>query len=138
MTGKAIDIYSDGASRGNPGDASYGYVFVEDGEIVDKDSAYLGRKTNNQAEYHAVINALEHALEAGVTEVRFHSDSKLLVNQLNGDWRVKDAQLRKLYEQVQELREQFGSVTFTHHRREHNFIAEADRLCNETLDRNGK
>ncbi len=135
MTNKEIDIYSDGASRGNPGDASYAYVFVEDGEIVDEQAGYLGRKTNNQAEYHAVINALEHALENGVTHVRFHSDSQLMVNQLNGDWRVKDRDLRKLHRQVQDLREQFDKVTFTHLRRENEFIAAADQLCNETLDR---
>lgn len=134
---KDIDIYSDGASRGNPGDASYGFVFVEDGEIVEEHSEYLGRKTNNQAEYRAVINALETALEAGVTHVNFHSDSKLLVNQLNGDWRIKDTQLRKLADQVFELIEQFETVSFTHLRRENDFIAEADRLCNETLDRKG-
>lgn len=134
MVGKAIDIFSDGASRGNPGDASYGYVFVESGEIVDEQAGYLGRKTNNQAEYHAVINALEHALEQGVTEIRFHSDSQLLVNQLNGNWQVKDAQLRELHDQVQDLRDRFDDVSFTHLRRENEYISEADRLCNETLD----
>lgn len=137
MAYKEIDIYSDGASRGNPGPASYAFVFVADGEIVDEDAEYIGRATNNQAEYHAVINALEHALEQGVTRVRFHSDSQLLVKQLNGDWRVKDAELRKLYGEVQELLEHFESMTFTHLPRENEYIAEADRLCNETLDDHG-
>lgn len=131
---KEIDIYSDGASRGNPGPASYAFVFVEDGDIVDEDTEYIGTATNNQAEYHAVINALEHALEQNVSVVRFHSDSQLLVNQLNGEWRVKDAQLRKLYGEVQDLMQHFDAVSFTHLPRENEFIAEADALCNETLD----
>jgi len=132
--GNAIDIYSDGASRGNPGDAAYAFVYVEDGEIVERRTAYIGRKTNNQAEYHAVVNALEHALEQDVNRVRFHSDSQLLVNQCNGKWRVKDAQLRKLHDRVQNLRDRFEAVTFTHLPRENEYIAEADHLCNETLD----
>ncbi len=131
---KQIDIYSDGASRGNPGDASYAFVFVENGEIVDSKTAYIGRATNNQAEYRAVINALEHALEQEVTDVQFHSDSQLLVKQLQGAWQVKDSELQELHAQVQELRERFDSVTFTHLPRENEYIAEADRLCNETLD----
>lgn len=134
MAVKEIEIYSDGASRGNPGDAAYAFVFVDDGEIVDSDSGFLGQGTNNQAEYYAVINALEHALDQGVSVLRIHSDSKLLVSQLNNVWRVKDETLKQLHKRVETLQGWFEEVSFEHLPRENEYIAAADRLCNETLD----
>lgn len=131
---ETVSVYSDGASRGNPGDAAYAFVVVQDDAIVDRDTGYLGEATNNQAEYHAVINALEHLMDTDVDQIAFHSDSQLIVNQLNGAWDVNDPQLRDLYERAQDRRDAFETVTFTHLPREHEYITVADRLCNQTLD----
>lgn len=127
-------IHTDGASRGNPGAAAYAYTIERDGEELIAEAGCLGRMTNNQAEYTALVHALEHALEYGPqNRLLIHSDSELLVKQMNGQYRVKDEGLRDLYEQAQRLRRQFeGTVTIRHVRREQN--SRADGLCNEALD----
>ncbi|MDY6771237.1 MAG: ribonuclease HI family protein [Candidatus Nanohaloarchaea archaeon] len=131
-----VVIYTDGASRGNPGPASYGFVLTDGDEVLYTESGFLGRSTNNQAEYNAVINALRTAIDAGVDSVKLFSDSQLLVNQLNGEWKVKDAELRELYDTVQELLDEID-VAFTHVPRENRFVDLADTLCNEKLDEEG-
>lgn len=133
---ETLEIYTDGASRGNPGPASYGFVFTDGDHVLYEDSGFLGEKTNNQAEYHAVINALTTAREMHDGPLRVHSDSKLMVKQLNGAWKVKDSGLRRLYDEVQKMKEGV-SVRFTHHTRDNDFVTVADQLCNDTLDREG-
>ncbi|MCJ7429011.1 MAG: ribonuclease HI family protein [Candidatus Nanohaloarchaeota archaeon QJJ-5] len=132
----SISIYTDGASRGNPGPASYAFVMVDAGSIVHEASGFLGERTNNQAEYHAIINALETAIEHGITDVTLYSDSQLVVNQLNGKWQVKDATLHDLFEQVKHLLDECN-VTFTQVPRENDFVDRSDTLCNTVLDRQG-
>lgn len=134
--GEAITIYTDGASRGNPGPASYGFVMVRDGAVIEESSGYLGRSTNNRAEYTAVIEALEAAIELGIEAVELFSDSQLMVNQLNGAWRVKDDDLQELYDTVQRLLEEVD-VRFSHVPRENRFVDRADTLCNDRLDEEG-
>ncbi len=127
-----LTIHTDGAARGNPGPAAIGYVIEEKGKLVTEEKEFLGTATNNFAEYTAVVRALEHAKSLGASKIRLYSDSELLVKQMNGVYRVKNATLRPLYEQAQRLRQDFDAVNFHHIPREQN--SEADRLCNEALD----
>jgi ribonuclease HI len=129
-----LHIYTDGASRGNPGKAAFAYVIEPvEGEPIEE-AGCLGTMTNNQAEYTALVRALEHALELGPRQRVFvHSDSELLVKQMNGEYRVKNDDLRDLFDQAQDLRRRFkGGVTIRHVRRAAN--SRADALCNEALD----
>ena len=129
-----LTIYTDGASRGNPGAAAYAYVISRPGEEDIEEADCLGRMTNNQAEYTALVRALEHALELGAEfRVEVFSDSELMVKQMSGVYSVKNADLRPLYEEARELADGFrGGVTFGHVRRALN--SRADALCNEALD----
>ena len=129
-----LTIHTDGASRGNPGSAAFAYVISRDGEPIIEEADCLGQMTNNQAEYTALVRALEHALELGAHHrVIVHSDSELMVKQMNGEYRVKNEELRDLYEQAYALRKRFdGPVTIRHVRRAQN--KRADQLCNEALD----
>jgi ribonuclease HI len=129
-----LTIHTDGASRGNPGDAAYAYVIARDDETLIEEAGCLGEMTNNQAEYTALVKALEHALELGPeNRVLVHSDSELMVNQMNGVYKVKNPDLRPLYEEARNLVKQFKRpVTIRHVRRGQN--TRADELCNEALD----
>ena len=130
----ALTIHTDGASRGNPGDAAFAYVIACDGQPPIEEADCLGQMTNNQAEYTALVRALEHALELGAHHrLIIHSDSELMVKQMNGEYRVKNEELRGLYEEACALRKRFeGPVTIRHVRRAQN--KRADELCNEALD----
>ena len=122
----------DGGSRGNPGPAGYGVrVEREDGSIVELKEA-LPLATNNVAEYSGLLAALRWAVAQGVTTLHVRSDSLLLVNQMKGQYRVKNPGLQPLYEDARGLVRQIGRVTFEHVRRE--FNKEADRLANEAMD----
>lgn len=128
-----LTIHTDGAARGNPGPAAYAYVIASEGQPPIEEGGCLGQTTNNQAEYTALVRALEHAAQLGTHHhLLIHSDSELMIKQMKGEYRVKDAGLRPLYEQAQNLCDQFAGVTFRHVRREHN--SRADHLCNEALD----
>src|SRR5215471_21198318 len=111
-----LTIHTDGASRGNPGDAAFAYVIARDGQPPIEEADCLGSMTNNQAEYTALVRALEHALELGAAHrLLIHSDSELMVKQMNGEYRVKNEELRDLYEQARRLADRFeGPVTFKH------------------------
>jgi ribonuclease HI len=127
-------IYTDGGSRGNPGPAGIGvYITDESGRVVMEHSRFIGEATNNQAEYTAVVDALEHAKQLGADEVDFFLDSELVVRQLNRQYRVKDADLAALFVKVWNHMTGFRRTRFTHVPRERN--KEADRLVNEAIDR---
>lgn len=130
-----IEIFTDGGSRNNPGDAGLGAYIVRDGEVLAELSEYLGKQTNNYAEYTAVIRALEWCIEHSLAHepLSFKMDSKLVVEQVQGNWKVKEPTLRPLVDRVRELSAKFPSATFTHIRREYN--KEADRLANDAMDR---
>jgi ribonuclease HI len=132
--GTQLTVYTDGASRGNPGEAAWAYVIERDEGDTIEEANRLGLATNNQAEYTALVRALEHALELGRHHrVVVHSDSELMVKQLNGEYRVKNEDLLPLYEQARALARRFDHpVVFKHVRRGQN--ARADQLCNEALD----
>lgn len=137
-------LYTDGGARGNPGPAATGAVVYDaKGREVGHFSTYLGVATNNQAEYQALILGLgrlqklindEHKL--GNILVTVLMDSELIVRQLNGEYRVKNKELKPLFAKVEELINKFGRVTFRHIPREQNTVA--DDLVNKTLDREGK
>ena len=123
----------DGGSRGNPGPASYGVVVRnERGEIVAKLKKYIGRMTNNVAEYYGLIAALDYAQSSGVRALRIESDSELLVRQMRGHYKVKSADLRPLFERAKKMSQAFESFRIDHVYREQN--CEADALANEALD----
>ena len=123
----------DGASRGNPGEAGCGAAILNpEGESVRELARYLGKATNNVAEYAALLMGLEEALKLGVKKIRVQSDSELLVRQLNGIYRVKEPRLIELHQKAQALLRRFESSRIMHVRREENRIA--DRLANEGID----
>jgi len=129
-----IIIHTDGGSRGNPGDAAIGVILAdEEGRIIKEISEYLGRTTNNIAEYKALIRGLEEARKLGANEVEAFADSELMIKQLWGVYAVKNEGLKSLFQQVQKLRLNFKKITFSHVPRAQNKAA--DRLVNQALDR---
>ena len=123
----------DGGSRGNPGPASYGVVIRNPrGEVVAKLKKYIGRMTNNVAEYYGLIAALDYAQSHGIRALRVESDSELLVRQMRGQYKVKSAELRPLFERARKMAHTFASFKIEHVYRDQN--AEADALANEALD----
>jgi ribonuclease HI len=123
----------DGGSRGNPGPASYGVVIRnEGGEIVARLKKYIGRTTNNVAEYYGLIAALDYAQSQGVRALRIESDSELLVRQMLGHYKVKSPDLRPLFERAKKMAQTFESFRIAHVYRAQN--SEADALANEALD----
>jgi ribonuclease HI len=134
MTAK-LKVYSDGASRGNPGPSAIAFmVLAEDERILKKYSEHVGVKTNNQAEYEALISALEFASELAPQEVICYMDSLLLVKQLNRDYQVKNLKLNTLWLKANELAKRFHKIAFVHVSREEVHIQEVDQLANRTLD----
>ena len=129
---KAV-LYTDGASRGNPGPAAIGAVIKDgQGRVLARISRRIGRTTNNQAEYQAIVAALEKALGLGAASVEVKSDSELAVRQINGRYRVKNTGLRPLHQRVGELRSLFQGFSIASIPRRQN--VEADRLSNAALD----
>jgi ribonuclease HI len=128
-------IFSDGGARGNPGPAAIAFVVLSsEGKVLMKNSRFIGEHTNNQAEYEALIAALEAAIELHAVEVTCHLDSELVTKQVNGEYRVKNSELRKLWNEVRELSRYFKKVSFISVRRTNVYIQEADALVNEALD----
>jgi len=124
----------DGGSRGNPGPAAWGVaIFDEHDECTGGHSGALGRATNNVAEYHGLLEALKLAEEHGAEAVDLRADSELIVRQVEGRYRVRNAALRPLYEEAMRRIRRFKSFRLRHVRRE--FNKDADRLVNAALDR---
>lgn len=130
-----MTIFSDGGSRGNPGPAAIGFLILsETGQILMVKSRYLGSRTNNQAEYEAIIEALETAVALQAEEVICHLDSQLVVKQITGEYQVKNAALRKLWKKVQEVKSSFKKASFINVPRTNSQIQKADALVNKALD----
>jgi len=126
--------HSDGGARGNPGPAGYGVVIQdESGRKVAHLSEYLGHQTNNFAEYQGLIAALEYAVQHGPKALKLISDSELLVRQIKGIYKVKNATLQDLHGRAKELIAQLEWFSIGHALREHN--QDADRLANEAMDK---
>jgi ribonuclease HI len=127
-------VYIDGGARGNPGPAGAG-VRIEagdDGTALFEGGWYLGRATNNVAEYRALVEGLARAAALAAEQVEVRSDSELLVRQMRGEYRVRNARLRELFERANRLCRDLVKVRFTHVRREAN--ADADRLANQAIN----
>ncbi|MFC2001784.1 ribonuclease HI family protein [Chloroflexota bacterium] len=133
MNTKKLTLWVDGAARGNPGPAAIGATIKdEQGRLMASLSQCIGTTTNNQAEYRAVIATLEKAINLGAKEVTLNSDSELVVKQINGQYRVKKATLKPLYQKAKQLLASLEAYTVTHVPREQN--TEADKLANKALD----
>jgi len=132
---KKLIIYTDGASRGNPGPAGIGVVICDESrKIVKEYEEFIGTATNNIAEYRALIKALELASSFPVSEIDCFSDSELMVKQLNGEYSVKNEKLGELFLQVREKEKRFEKVNYFHVPREEDFIKRADKLANLAID----
>jgi len=130
---KNLISYTDGGARGNPGPAAIGVVLKDEaGKKVDSYGRKLGVATNNQAEYQALISALESAKKLGAKEIKCYLDSELVVKQMRREYKVKDKNIQGLFMQAWNLMTNFTKITFTHIPREQN--KEADSLVNGVLD----
>ncbi len=130
-----LTIYTDGASRGNPGKASYGFVVFKDGKKkIHEEGKYLGIKTNNFAEYTAILKALEYVKKIFplVTEIKFYMDSKLVSEQLSGRYKIKSPNLIPLISQIRALVDGFEKISYQHIPRSENYLA--DKQANRALD----
>jgi ribonuclease HI len=132
-------IYSDGGARGNPGPAAIAFIALnERNETVRTDSCFIGVRTNNQAEYEALLFALNFAIDQKTEELICHLDSELVARQINGEYAVKNDQLWQLWRKVQKLKTYFKKISFVNVPRSNLQIARADALVNKTLDEQGK
>jgi len=129
-------LYTDGAARGNPGPAGAGaYICTPDGKCVAEIAEYLGKTTNNVAEYQGLLFGLKKLVELGAKEVEIRADSELMVKQLKGEYRVKHPNLKPLFVEAQALLKKIPSYSIKHVYREMN--KDADRLSNQAIDKLG-
>lgn len=134
---KTVTIYTDGASRGNPGDAGIGVVVAaEDGTILREIGEYIGKTTNNVAEYSALIRGLREAIDLGADSVQISTDSQLMAFQLTGIYKVKSPNLKPFYQEAMNLLQRFRKVTVSHVVRDLN--KRADQLANEGINKHRK
>ena len=139
LSGSPLKViaYSDGASIGNPGQAGCGaLITAEDGTELLEENRYIGRATNNVAEYEAAILALEKARELGAVELELRLDSELVAKQIKGEYRVKDPNLAKLHQRLKKIAKHFDKLTVTHIDRKLN--KKADNLANLAIAANKK
>lgn len=130
---ETVIIYTDGAARGNPGPAGAGWIVADaGGKLLLENKKYLGELTNNQAEYRALLLALEDAQKLGAVKLRLHADSELMVRQLKREYKVKNEGLKPLFQEAVLTLAKFQSYTVEYIPREQN--GEADRLANEAID----
>jgi ribonuclease HI len=132
MPGPKVTVYTDGASRGNPGPAAAAFVIAHDDVPILEYAEPIGKATNNFAEYTAMIRALDCCRQLGVKKLRLHSDSELMVKQMRGEYQVRHPDILPLFAKARDLVSEFQHVEFVHVPRAEN--AEADRLGNEALD----
>lgn len=129
----SVKIYADGGSRGNPGPSASGYVILTDkDELIKAEGIYVGITTNNQAEYRSIRFALESALQLGAKYVSVFMDSLLVINQLNGSFKIKKPELIPIYQDIKELATKFETISFVHVPRALNKLADAE--VNKSLD----
>ena len=127
-----VEIFIDGAARGNPGESGIGVLIKESVEKIREIKKYLGTKTNNQAEYTALITALESAQDIKNKKIKIFTDSLLVANQINGLWKVKHPEIIPLNKKARELFKTYSNISIQHVPREQN--SEADRLANLAID----
>ncbi|MBW6441328.1 ribonuclease HI family protein [Patescibacteria group bacterium] len=126
-------VHTDGGARGNPGPGAVGVaVKNKEGKIIKEVGKFIGRSTNNEAEYKAVIEGLKACDSLEATELEFYIDSLLVASQLSGKFKIKEPRMRTLFNEAKELERLYKKVTYTHVPREKNYLA--DRIVNEVLD----
>ncbi|MFX0138127.1 MAG: ribonuclease HI family protein [Candidatus Hodarchaeota archaeon] len=135
--GEILEIYTDGAARGNPGPAAFAFLFVHNNTIIHHGVNFIGKATNNQAEYQAIINALKAAESFHTGHLQIFSDSNLAIQQINKKWKINYPHLSKLCNKVYQLSEKYKKVEFFHIGRDNQFIQKCDKLCNDKLDTQG-
>lgn len=129
-----LTLHFDGGSRGNPGPAGYGMVLsAEDGTPLVTIGSYVGNATNNVAEYRGLIRGMEEALKLGATRLRVVGDSELVIRQMRGEYKVRNAGLKPLFDRADELASKFSSIEFEHTRRHNNSLA--DKLANLAMNK---
>jgi ribonuclease HI len=129
----AYKIYSDGASRGNPGPSGIGAVIFRDGEVVHEIAEYIGEVTNNVAEYEALLAALDYCVKKKLEPIEIYADSQLLIRQLQGMYKVKHPSIIPLYQKAKDYLKYVQCKSFTHVPREQN--KHADKLSNLGIDK---
>jgi ribonuclease HI len=130
-----VTVFTDGGARGNPGPAAIGGVIKQGAKTLEEFSSYIGQKTNNQAEYEALLAGLERAAKHTDTDIECVLDSELVVKQVQGEYKVRSANLKRLIPKVRHLEDRFRQVTYRHTRREGN--VRADELVNRALEAAG-
>ena len=134
-----LTVYTAGAARGNPGPAAIAYlIFDSQGDVLEKDAKYIGHRTNNEAEYEALIWAIERIRERSCGDVRFYSDSELIVKQVNMAYKTTDRRMEIYAARVRTNINLFEKFSLEHVRREHPRTQIADKMVNEVLDKEGK
>jgi len=126
-------VYTDGASRGNPGRAAAGFMIFKEEQKISEDFKYIGIATNNEAEYAALIMAMERAKSADI-EIKIFSDSELVIKQMRGEYRVKSERLKRLYECAKSMEKGFTLVSYHNLPREDKRISAVDKRLNIILD----
>ncbi len=128
-----VSVHTDGGARGNPGPGAIGVVIKnEKKEKVREIGKFIGKSTNNEAEYKAVIEGLKACGEIGVEKAEFFIDSLLIVSQLNGNFKVKEPRMKSLFKEAKDVEKNIKLVKYTHVKREKN--SEADKIVNDVLD----
>ncbi len=132
-------IYTDGASRSNPGESAAGYVIFKDGIEIARNAVYIGKQTNNYAEYTAVINALlwckENLNDLKNCDIELYSDSEVIIKQLNSHYKVRSEKLFEMNAKAKEVARSFAHIKFANLPRENEHISEVDLMLNCLLDR---
>jgi len=130
-----IKMFTDGGARGNPGPGAVGVLILDEKEeVILEHGETIGEATNNVAEYRALLKGLECAKELNATDIESFLDSELVVKQLNGQYKIKNYNLQKLFDQVKKRERDFSSVSYGHRRREDDGMRRADQLVNFALD----
>lgn len=133
-----LSLYTDGASRGNPGPAAIGYaIFDSVGTLIEKDVKFVGTRTNNEAEYEAVLWGLEKARERSCTTIRVITDSELVARQSSGEYKTRDPRMQRYANQVAASKRLFDVLEIVHARRSDERVALVDALVNAELDSRG-
>jgi len=132
-TANAVTINVDGASRGNPGPSGIGYCIYNNDRIIEKGGEFIGFATSRLAEYYAMKKGIERAIELGYKTAKFISDNLMVVNQLSGIFKVKNQDIAPIYDDIQELLNEFDAVSFVHVPRSKNAIADSE--ANAAIDR---
>lgn len=131
----SLKIYTDGGSRNNPGQAAIAGIIKQNGTIIKTFAERIGQASNNEAEYRALTKALVLAAEFNPDKVVCHSDSELVIKQMREEYKVKNANLKKLFHQACVAEADCGKAEYVHCPRDHPIIAECDQMLNDELDR---